>query len=164
MDKELIGYLVAAAMLALFVLAWKPLHKRFKAQAIIIFYLMVASAAGMVVIMIFEPRHLKDWWVPVFCLAAGLAWLLSFRREVTSFIPATSYWKIVQGSWRELELEGLPPNQIERLKRMTPEERKRLVLNEIAYQSALNNVKRPRWEPSEHCDIYNGDADEYRCL
>lgn len=159
MDKVLIGYLTAAAVLALFILVWKPLHKRFKAQAIIVFYLMIALAASVCVVIAFDPRHIKDWWVPVFCLAAGLAWLLSFKQEPPEHKPTVA-WAVIHGLWDQLEKEGLPSDEIERLKRMTPEERAALM---AAIRVPLKR-ERPRWEPSEHCDIYNGDADEYRCL
>ena len=148
-DKELVGYIMTG-MIVLFVLAWKPLHNRFTAQAIIVFYLLSGLSVPLAVMIYDDPGHAKDLWVPLFAVASGAMWLFTFKREVRSFIPATSYWKVVQGLWHELEKEGLPPNQIERLKRMTPEERARELRASII--RAQTKAKQAKWKPDDEDD------------
>lgn len=155
MDKALTGYIVAAAMLALFLLGWKPLHRRFRGWAIVAAYMMFLFAVAS---MGSVKPHAQ--WVPVFFAVIGILVLFANRQKPIEERRPTVEWAVIHGLWDQLEKQGLPRNEIERLKRLTPEERAALMAE---IRVPLKREK-PRWEPSEHFDIYNGDADEYRCL
>lgn len=120
--KELIGYLAAAAMLALFILAWKPLHRRFSGWAIVAAYMMFLFALA-----ILGSVKSHEQWVPVLVVVIGILVLFANRQKPIEKRKPTVAWAVIHGLWDQLEKEGLPPDEIERLKRMTVDERARLM-------------------------------------
>lgn len=125
MDKELVGYIMTG-MIALFILGWKPLHNRFSGWAVLSFYLFVFFAAIAVAIAIAEPWRSKAWFAAVLCGSVSVLCLVSGKRPPIERRPTVA-WMVIHGLWDQLEKEGLPPDEIERLKRLSPEERAALM-------------------------------------
>lgn len=140
MDKELVPF-VFFGMIVLFILIWKTLRRRFRWWAII--FASFGFALGGLIAL--NARTSGEIFAAVFLIAGSIAALYEGRQKpVEERRPAVA-WMVVHGLWDQLAKEGLPPDEIERLKRLTPEERAGLM---AAIKVPLKRRK-PRWEPSE---------------
>jgi hypothetical protein len=110
-------------LLALFILAWKPLHHRFQGWAVLCAYLFFAFA---MVAPIFEP-HGRDTWKAFFVwmAVAALVLLANRQKPIEERSPIVA-WMVVHGLWDQLAEVGISADEIERLKKLTPEELARL--------------------------------------
>jgi len=122
MDKELAPF-VFFGMIVLFVLIWKPLHRRFRWWAII-FASFGFALGGFLALIARTPGEI---FAVVFLIAGSIAALYEGRQKPIEERRPTVAWMVVNGLWDQLAKEGLPPDEIERLKRLTPEERARLM-------------------------------------
>lgn len=156
LDAIWLNRLIAVALIVLLVLIWKPLHRRFRGWAII-FASFGFALGGFLALIARTPGEI---FAVAFLIAGSIAALYGGRQKPIEQRKPTVAWMVIHGLWDQLAKEGLPADEIERLKRLTPEEKMGL----MAAIRAPHKHPKPRWEPSEHCDIYNGDADEYRCL
>jgi hypothetical protein len=128
MDKELVPF-VFFGMIVLFILIWKPLHRRFRWWAII-FASFGFALGGFLALIARTPGEI---FAVVFLIAGSIAALYEGRQKPIEERRPTVAWMVVNGLWDQLAKEGLPPDEIERLKRLTPEERARL----------MEQIKRP---------------------
>lgn len=131
---------------------WKLLHKRFNGWAIFAAYIMIAI--GVAIISTEKPNELAVSFLFAAASTAGLV-LYSGRRnplEIEELRP-TVIWMVVNGLWDQLAKEGLPPDEIERLKRLTPEERERLMAS-VLKPSA--RTKHPRLTEDKEGWTING--------
>ncbi|TXF11210.1 hypothetical protein [Pelomicrobium methylotrophicum] len=115
--------LMICLIVAPFVAAWKPLHKRFRTWAILVSYFFVLT--GWMGVL--SPNSPDDWMAMPLGLASSAVFLLFNRRKPVEQRKPTVAWMVIHGLWDQLAKEGVPPDEIERLKRLTPEERARLM-------------------------------------
>lgn len=137
---------------------WKLLHKRFNGWAIFAAYIMIAI--GVAIISTEKPNELAVSFLFAAASTAGLV-LYSGRRnplEIEELRP-TVIWMVVNGLWDQLAKEGLPPDEIERLKRLTPEERARDLRASI--RVPLKVERRSKWGPDEHFSGFSAYGDDY---
>jgi hypothetical protein len=121
MKVELLWFV---GLLALFILAWKPLHHRFQGWAVLCAYLFFALA---MVTPIFDP-HGRDTWKAFFVwMAVAALVLLANRQKPIEERSPTVAWMVVHGLWDQLAEVGISADEIERLKKLTPEELARLM-------------------------------------
>lgn len=154
------------------VLIWKPLRKRFGGWAIFAAYVSMALGIALVVVS----KKPYDWVAPVFFTTAiaGLV-LYSGRLKPIEQRRTDVAFCVTHGLWDQLEELGLPSNEIERLKKLSPEERAGLMasfkkprMDAENWQSAHARFKPVsrygdmRRFDSDNVDFYNGDANEYR--
>jgi hypothetical protein len=147
-------------LLALFILAWKPLYRRFRGLGILCAYLFSAVAATMVII---APERPKAWLAFSISAVAAILFLLANRQKPIEERRPTVAWMVVHGLWDQLAKEGLPADEIERLKKLAPEERARLMTPLMA---SVERAKRgaqmkPKWEPDEHFSGFSAYGDDY---
>lgn len=154
MDKDLVTF-IAAGTLVLFILIWKPLYKRFTLGGILGFYLLFFFSV-ICAVAVLDPQHHKDWWVAPSCLAVGVLWLVTSKRPPIERKPTVA-WMVVNGLWDQLVKEGMPADEIERLKRLTPEERAGLM---ASLKPPVKARRHRKWE-TDDVDFYNGDMDQY---
>jgi hypothetical protein len=121
MKVELLWFV---GLFALFILAWKPLHRRFRGWAIIRAYLLFALAMAA---PIFAPHEHNTWEAFFICMAAATLTLLTNRHKPIEERRPTVAWAAIHGLWDQLAKEGIPADEIERLKKLTQEERARLM-------------------------------------
>lgn len=110
--------------IVLLILAWKPLHRRFQGWAILCAYLLSAIAAAIVIT---APERPNDWLAFSINAVAAILVLLTNRQKPIEERKPSVAWMVIHGLWNSLEKEGLPAGEIERLKRLTPEDRARLM-------------------------------------
>lgn len=123
LDPIWLNRLIGVALIALFILIWKPLHKRFRWWAII-FASFGFALGGFLALIARTPGEI---FAVVFLIAGSIAALYEGRQKPIEERRPTVAWMVVNGLWDQLAKEGLPPDEIERLKRLTPEERARLM-------------------------------------
>lgn len=107
--------------LMLMVLAWKPLHKRFQAWAILFSYFQVS----LPLILLSDPSAslsglLRALFL-VFAISA-IVLLLNRQKPIEQRRPDLAFM-ILNGHWDLLAKNGVPADEIERMKRLTQEER-----------------------------------------
>lgn len=118
---KMLPRLVMIVFLVLAVLAWKPLHKRFRAWAILFSYFYV----GLPLILLSDPSASSSDLLRVLSLTFAIsAIVLLFNRQkpIELRMPNLASM-IINGHWDLLAKEGVPADEIERLKRLTREER-----------------------------------------
>jgi len=76
--------------------------------------------------VIIAPERSKAWLAFSISAVAAILFLLTNRQKPIEERRPTVAWMVVHGLWNQLAKEGLPANEIERLKKLTPEERARL--------------------------------------
>lgn len=145
-------------LIFLFIMIWKPLYKHFSGWGVLISYLSFSFSAIAAAIAIVEPWRHSAWFVSLFCLAVGVLWLVTSKRPPIERKPTVA-WMVVNGLWDQLVKEGMPADEIERLKRLTPEERAGLMASLMAPTKARRHLN---LEPDDDVDFYHGDADQYR--
>lgn len=116
-----IGSLKLIIMLVLAVLAWKPLHKRFRAWAILYLYFFIMTFVGVglkedVSLSELTPALLGGLALSGFFLLIGRQKPIEQREPSVAFL-------VLHGCWDALAEKGVPADEIERLKRLTREER-----------------------------------------
>lgn len=114
--------IIFIGMTVFFILAWRPLHRRFRGWAIVAAYLIL-----LFVLATYGDLKPDERWMSWLIAASSVLVLLANRQkpiEERNFLVA---FRVVHGLWDQLAKEGLPPDEIERLKRLTPEERERLM-------------------------------------
>lgn len=107
--------------LVLMVLAWKPLHKRFRAWAILFSYFQV----GVPLILLSDPSvSLSDFQGALLLALVFSVVVLLFNRQkpIEQRDPSLAFM-IIHGLWELLEKKGVSTDEIERMKRLTQEER-----------------------------------------
>jgi hypothetical protein len=141
-------------LLALFILAWKPLYRRFRGWAIISAYLLFALA---MVALIVTPHDHYTWKAFFICMAVATLILLMYRQKpIEERRPTgpTVVWAVIHGLWDQLAEKGVPADEIERLKKLTQEERARLMAPllasvERAKRGVLQKLqKNAKWKPN----------------
>jgi len=123
LDAIWLNRLIAVALIVLLVLIWKPLHKRFRGWAII-FASLGFAIGGLAALFARTPGEI---FAAAFIIAGSIAALYGGRQKPIEQRKPTVTWMVVNGLWGQLAKEGLPADEIERLKRLTPEERARLM-------------------------------------
>jgi hypothetical protein len=116
-------------MTVVFVFAWKPLRRRFRGWAVLCAYLFFTVAATVVLV---APDHPRAWLAFSLNALAAILFLLANRQKPIEERRPTVAWMVVHGLWDQLAKEGLPAGEIERLKRLTPEERANLMASLMA--------------------------------
>ncbi|WP_333840937.1 hypothetical protein [Pelomicrobium sp.] len=168
------GRAILVAAFVPLVLIWKPLRKRFSGWAIFAAYVLMALGIALVVVS----KKPYDWVAPfLFTTAiAGLV-LYSGRLKPIEQRRIDVAFCVTHGLWDQLEKQGIPPEEIEQLKKLSPEERaglmasfKKLHWNAENWRSAhmrFNPVSghgdMRRFDDDDGTvDFYHGDANEYR--
>lgn len=123
LDPIWLNRLIGVALIALFILIWKPLHKRFRWWAII----LASFCFGLGGFLAFFARTPVEIFVVAFLIAGGIASLYEGRQKPIEQRKPTVAWMVIHGLWDQLAKEGLPADEIDRLKRLTPEEKARLM-------------------------------------
>lgn len=119
LDAIWLNRLIAVALIVLLVLIWKPLHRRFRWWAII-FASLGFAIGGFLALIARTPGEI---FAVAFLIAGSIAALYGGRQKPIEQRKPTVAWMVIHGLWDQLAKEGLPPDEIERLKRLTPEER-----------------------------------------
>lgn len=120
-EQFMLSRLVMIAWLVLAVLAWKPLHKRFRAWAILFAYFQMS----LPLILLSDPSaSLSGLLRGLFLVFAISAIVLLFNRQkpIEQRRPDLAFM-ILNGHWELLAKNGVPADEIERMKRLTQEER-----------------------------------------
>lgn len=120
-EQFMLSRLVMIAWLALAVLAWKPLHKRFRAWAILFSYFQMS----LPLILLSDPSaSLSGLLRGLFLVFAISAIVLLFNRQkpIEQRRPDLAFM-ILNGHWELLAKNGVPADEIDRMKRLTQEER-----------------------------------------
>jgi hypothetical protein len=159
MDKEL-ALFAYLGMVVVFILAWKPLHRRFRGWSVLSAYLLFALAMAA---PIFAPHEHDAWKAFFVCMAAATITLLTGRQKPIEERRPTVAWAAIHGLWDQLAKDGIPADEIERLKKLTPEERARLMASLMA---SVERAKRgaqmkPKWEPDERFSGFSAYGDDY---
>lgn len=123
LDAIWLNRLIAVALIVLLVLIWKPLHRRFRGWAII-FASLGFAIGGLAALFARTPGEI---FAAAFIIAGSIAALYGGRQKPIEQRKPTVAWMVVNGLWGQLAKEGLPPDEIERLKRLTVDERARLM-------------------------------------
>lgn len=114
--------IIFIGMTVFFILAWKPLHRRFRGWAIVAAYLIL-----LFVLATYGDLKPDERWMSWLIAASSVLVLFANRQKPIEERRPTVAFMVVHGLWDMLAKEGLPPDEIERLKRLTPEERERLM-------------------------------------
>lgn len=114
--------IIFIGMTVFFILAWRPLHRRFRGWAIVAAYLIL-----LFVLATYGDLKPDERWMSWLIAASSVLVLLANRQKPIEERDFTVAFMVVHGLWDQLAKEGLPPDEIERLKRLTPEERARLM-------------------------------------
>jgi hypothetical protein len=147
MKVELLWFV---GLFALFILAWKPLHRRFRGLGILCAYLLFALA---MVAPIFAP-HDRDTWSAFFMLVVmAILTLLMYRQKPIEERRPTVAWAVIHGLWDQLAKDGIPADEIERLKKLTQEERARLM---ASFRVTAKKARRPLYSEDEGGFVTNG--------
>lgn len=120
--------LVICLLLPPLVIAWEPLYRRFRAKAILSSY--CGLLCGLMLIgpfLVGKGTSIAQVLFSAIFLTVAVLILKDGRRKPIEQRKPTVAWMVVNGLWDQLAKEGLPADEIERLKRLTPEERARLM-------------------------------------
>lgn len=131
-EQKILARFMMIVWLVLMVLAWKPLHKRFQAWAILISYLQVGFPLIIGVPLVItgsDPSMSLSSFsgIMLFAIFSSVVFLLLGRQKtkpkpIEQRRPDLASM-VINGHWELLAQEGLPSDEIERLKRMTKKER-----------------------------------------
>lgn len=120
-EHFMLSRLVMIAWLVLAVLAWKPLHKRFRAWAILFSYFQVS----LPLILVSDPSASLSNFLGVLLLAlffSAIVLLFNRQKPIEQRRPDLAFM-ILNGHWELLAKNGVPADEIERMKRLTQEDR-----------------------------------------
>lgn len=149
LDAIWLNRLIAVALIVLLVLIWKPLHKRFRGWAII-FASLGFGLGGFLALIARTPGEI---FAAAFIIAGSIAALYGGRQKPIEQRKPTVTWMVVNGLWDRLAKAGVPADEIEQLKRLTPEERARL-MKQLDYNG----------RPSPHDERWVRGSDGYYYL
>lgn len=160
-EHFMLSRLVMIAWLVLAVLAWKPLHKRFRAWAILFSYFQVS----LPLILLSDPSaSLSGLLRGLFLVFAISAIVLLFNRQkpIEQRRPDLAFM-ILNGHWELLAKNGVPADEIERMKRLTQEERGALMAS-LKVRHGKTTGARDRHDELLYDPIYSelpGNANYY---
>lgn len=120
-EHFMLSRLVMIAWLVLGVLAWKPLHKRFRAWAILFAYFQMS----LPLMLVSDPSASLSGFLGVLLLAlvfSVVVLLFNRQKPIEQRRPDLAFM-ILNGHWDLLAKNGVPADEIERMKRLTQEER-----------------------------------------
>lgn len=120
------AYLSMIALFVLMVLAWKPLRKRFKAWGIVWSCLALGALLFFNLGFVNSEPHIPlraYLYFNFVMLGCFVIFLLSSRPEPIEQRRPDLAFMILNGHWELLAKNGVPADEIERLKRLTREER-----------------------------------------
>lgn len=111
--------LVFLGVFAVFAVGWKPLHKRFRAWAILAAYFFMLLG----VLSVVSPEKPDDWQALPLALVFAAVFLFFNRQKPIEQGRSDLVFMILNGHWDLLAKSGVPADEIERMKRLTQEER-----------------------------------------
>ncbi|WP_126448300.1 hypothetical protein [Sulfuricystis multivorans] len=144
--RELGKMAIVVSLLAIPSIPFLILKKWFRLQAIVL------ASFGLVTAIAFSVDGSFLW--AAFFIVGSIAALYEGRQKPIEQRKPTVAWMVVHGLWDQLEKEGLPADEIERLKKLTPEERERLMAFIRRPQIKSQNTMRRR---SSGYSIYGDD-------
>lgn len=147
-EHFMLSRLVMIAWLVLAVLAWKPLHKRFRAWAILFSYFQMS----LPLILVSDPSaSVSGLLKALFFVLTISAIVLLFNRQkpIEQRRPDLAFM-IINGHWELLAKNGVPADELDRMKRLTQEERAAIANSLRTWRgSAIAKNKQ-----SDECDYY----------
>lgn len=172
-EQSMLPRFMAIVWLVLAFLVWKLLHKWFRTWAILFSYFQVS--APLIILPSDPSASLSDlWWLLFIAFAFSAIVLLFNRRKPIEQRGPDLASMIINGHWDLLAKEGVPADEVARLKRLTREERAALwaaliapwerlkAEGELEYEKRLDEweddlLTNPAYSSTTIANAYNDD-------
>ena len=120
-ERVMLTRFMMIVWLVLMVLAWKPLHKRFQAWAILSAYFLMSIPLALVSDPSASLSGFLEGLLPALVISVVVL-LFNRQKPIEQRMPSLAFM-IINGHWELLAKNGVPADEIERMKRLTQEER-----------------------------------------